>query len=251
MKKFKKANFYLGLLLFASEIDRIAAAKSKNPPMVTEGEFDDETNSNLSVFKNGFFNTGTRERISEKNDNADKNADQATIRTKLLLPDLNDESKTQFIIGLSCDLKAAAFCGKPELKCYYCTQYGKSLSGLPQDFIENSLGPKATGVITANEYYLSGIINDPLGARYEVKTDFLPSGSKTTYSYKGVLIQDVDISVTGIPPPPREEKLIALTPDDNHLAMNYKSAPKNISSFSTPSVQHNNTDKTVRVRFNI
>eukprot|EP00588_Corethron_pennatum_P007206 CAMPEP_0194298580 /NCGR_PEP_ID=MMETSP0169-20130528/60248_1 /TAXON_ID=218684 /ORGANISM="Corethron pennatum, Strain L29A3" /LENGTH=730 /DNA_ID=CAMNT_0039048585 /DNA_START=123 /DNA_END=2315 /DNA_ORIENTATION=- len=161
------------------------------PPLIVEGKFDVSTNSNLGLLTRG---TGLNTL-----------GGATSVRIDLPLPELGGEKdRDRFVLGLECDAQQARICGGPDLRCYSCTAYGESSSGLPEDFFEYDeevvRASRCTALIVAQDPYISGIVTDPRGYKYQIRT-LLPPASRTDgetppgYGYEGIRVQDWNVTV--------------------------------------------------------
>jgi len=213
----KKGLIIAGLLSSCTGSNRAVATPDSPPPLIVGGEFDDATSSNLGLL--------TR-------DTGINGVGATSVRIDLPLPELSGGGGDRFILGLECDTLQASICGGDDLRCYSCTAYGESSSGLPEDFIEYSeevvKTSRCTALIATQDLYISGIVNDPRGYKYQIKTLLPPestSGNMTSpgYGYKGIRVQDWNITVEYSVP---EEEIMIPIGDHRALFTKELRAPK-------------------------
>jgi len=220
------ASFGLLPLLVVAKLQMLSATPALPTGNIeTVGSFDEESSSNLSLL------TGT----------VAAQGDGGPILTNLLLPDLNDSTGGMFMMGLSCDLKPPMFCGQSDVTCYRCKEYGKSSSGRTDDIVKNSSGPASWGFIAVKDDFLVGVIEDPAGAKFDIRTTKNGPSTNAEFSYRGLLMKDVEISVTGIPVP--DDELIPLT---RRLAEKYHGTPMQSSQSAQQPVQPAKTERVNR-----
>jgi len=198
----------------------VAVATPDPPPLIVGGTFDDGTNSELGLLARGL--AGGIGVLADTN-----------FRIDLPLPNLGKGGGDRFVLGMDCDTQHARICGGPDLRCYSCTAYGESSSGLPEDFVKyrkkKVKAMRCTAVIVAKDSYISGVVTDPRGYKYQIST-LLSTGSirakhkkarrkKTPpgYGYEGIRVQDWNISLEKIVP--EESISIPIDPGVDHRAL--------------------------------
>jgi len=208
-----------------------AIAKPDSPPLITGGKFDDGTNSELGLLARG---------------NGVQVLGDTNFRIDLPLPDLSKGDGDIFVLGMDCDIQHTRICGGNDLRCYSCTAYGVSRSGLPEDFVKyrrkKVKALRCTAVIAAKDSYISGVVTDPRGYKYQIDTLLLPGYKQDPlgYGYEGIIVQDWNISMEKIVPRDPERSKIPIDPvvdhralraEENHTPKNgSRVSPKNVSS---------------------
>ena len=210
----KKGLIIAGLLSSCTGSNRAVATPDSPPPLIVGGEFDDATSSNLGLL--------TR-------DTGINGVGATSVRIDLPLPELAGGGGDKFILGLECDTLQASICGGGDLRCYSCTAYGESLSGRPEDFVEYNKevvkASRCTALIATKDTEISGIVKDPRGYKYQIKTLLPPESirDKETppgYGYEGIREQDWNVTIDyRVPEVPEEDIVIPIDPVGDHRAL--------------------------------
>eukprot|EP00588_Corethron_pennatum_P009197 CAMPEP_0194272224 /NCGR_PEP_ID=MMETSP0169-20130528/5840_1 /TAXON_ID=218684 /ORGANISM="Corethron pennatum, Strain L29A3" /LENGTH=693 /DNA_ID=CAMNT_0039014831 /DNA_START=15 /DNA_END=2093 /DNA_ORIENTATION=+ len=217
----EKVLIILGLLSSCTGSNRAGATPDSPLPLIVGGEFDEATSSDLGLL--------TR-------DTGINGVGDASFRIDLPLPELSDEGGDRFILGLECDTLQASICGGgDDLRCYSCTAYGESSSGLPEDFVEYSeevaKTSRCTALIAAQDPYISGIVTDPRGYKYQIKTLLPPESTSDNemppgYGYEGIRVKDWNVTADYRLPEKGIALSIDLVGDDRALLAKQLRAPK-------------------------
>jgi len=164
-----------------------AGSRAAAAPLIVDGTSEDPTNAALGLLTGAGGGYGPA---------------ATNVRIDLPLPSLGDGG--EFVLGLDCAAQPARICGARDLRCYRCTAYGESASGRPEDFVvygaEVVRASRCTAVIVAKDPYLSGVVTDPQGYKYEIRTLLPPvalqtGGEEVGYGYEGIRVADWDITV--------------------------------------------------------